>query len=978
MVTPEMLDFIRAGIEGGMPLSELRRLLVTEGGWEEGDIAEALHELGVAEEATVVLTPETTPAPTPTPSPEPQRAIHHELSTPEEIHLAPTPPHDLVSAVARSPKKEIETPPLPAPAAPTGPSQVTSPAPIRIEEEVSMPVPPGEPVFITDGVISEELPEEQYQSAEAPLEDTAAEEASAEPKPDTHAPPPQSPVEDFLGIFKDLFAGAGERSAPAPAPQVSARPPSTEDLPKERLHTMGEIIPPKVDTAKAESPAPFVQKPETLPPKVDMAKTESTPPPTQKPETDLSIKKSPLAELLAGKPPPAPLPTLPSKETPADVVKQVPPQSPPKIEQEKEPESAPTAAKITFSMDALRKAAESAAGTAAKISSRAVTPTGVVLSENGEQPKSKLSSLLTGNAPEEKQASSGHYALPGKRTMASDILHQGELKSAQTPKEAPPKDESKKPQYPVHEGVKVLIEGEKGVTSPLGAQGMGGEIKKVSPAATGGSVHKKPASPAEAKNSGRAGTGSAPQGKRPLVVSALTLVLIVAFSAAAYYFFIHKQALMRGDIEKAAARLLSAPGFSYHAETKTDLALSGAEDGLIRFDGVLSGSLASGVLGFGDGTHRLSLKGGIEKGNFVWSTDMEADVIRVGENVYLKALKVPESSDADGEVLGRYWIRYLLRDIASELGISPGATDASPSPVFGDTLVTIPELLRFRFVPALVVGKGAPELEDNADPGLSVYAISIEPDAGIEFIRSAFAYYRGKELVFTEEERIRIADAIKKFSGALWISEVGGGSVARITLTANLDDEIFGVRAAGPVSVDIRFTDIGVIPKVETPDSIVDTSELETLLRTARERKQALERDNDRTRKAGELVIALEAYRTKIGRYPTALSEIESGGYLASTSISGGELIEFPYVSYASERTMSKSGRCTARSKTCAAYHLGVSLETFDHPSLKDDPDRSGEIFGGDGQGCSGEAGKYCYDIVVPAPPKTSTEGILP
>ena len=61
MVTKELLDFLSAEHEAGMSREEMERLLVSEGGWDKGDVEEALAELHIA--SAVPLDASTPPVP---------------------------------------------------------------------------------------------------------------------------------------------------------------------------------------------------------------------------------------------------------------------------------------------------------------------------------------------------------------------------------------------------------------------------------------------------------------------------------------------------------------------------------------------------------------------------------------------------------------------------------------------------------------------------------------------------------------------------------------------------------------------------------------------------------------------------------------------------------------------------------------------------------------------------------------------------
>ncbi len=61
MVTPELLDFLRAQLATGMSQAEVERLLVEEGGWDKSDVEEGLAQIGLPP-VTVAPTAATPPA----------------------------------------------------------------------------------------------------------------------------------------------------------------------------------------------------------------------------------------------------------------------------------------------------------------------------------------------------------------------------------------------------------------------------------------------------------------------------------------------------------------------------------------------------------------------------------------------------------------------------------------------------------------------------------------------------------------------------------------------------------------------------------------------------------------------------------------------------------------------------------------------------------------------------------------------------
>lgn len=192
MVTPELLDFLRAQVASGGDMEHLRKLLRSDGGWDDVDVDEAFRALGVA---IPIFTP---PPPPPPPTPTPPSVI---VPPPDAVALRSDPmPHEI--------KKEV-TPEI---ITLQPPSNTLSPAPGTTLKPV---VPETKSDVITNKKI------------EKPFE------------------VPISAEEDFLGIFHGMGGPIHDEPLPvlvseAPSPEMDglttegARPSSAGNTPLDR------------------------------------------------------------------------------------------------------------------------------------------------------------------------------------------------------------------------------------------------------------------------------------------------------------------------------------------------------------------------------------------------------------------------------------------------------------------------------------------------------------------------------------------------------------------------------------------------------------------------------------------------------------------------------------------------------------------------------------------------------------------------
>ena len=107
MVTPELLDFLRAQLATGVSSAELERMLVNEGGWEKADVEEGLAKIGVT--TTPVSAPSVPVAPLVTARVESMDIASASISAPQQIPIIDSPQTETPAPV-ENPKQETVQP----------------------------------------------------------------------------------------------------------------------------------------------------------------------------------------------------------------------------------------------------------------------------------------------------------------------------------------------------------------------------------------------------------------------------------------------------------------------------------------------------------------------------------------------------------------------------------------------------------------------------------------------------------------------------------------------------------------------------------------------------------------------------------------------------------------------------------------------------------------------------------------------------
>jgi len=452
---------------------------------------------------------------------------------------------------------------------------------------------------------------------------------------------------------------------------------------------------------------------------------------------------------------------------------------------------------------------------------------------------------------------------------------------------------------------------------------------------------------------------------RSLLIT-MTIIVVLGLSAWGAYYVISSRGPKAVDVlNQAVTRVLGGNAVSYAGEIHADLNFSGVEEmnnttGTLRFALGGQGQLAESARGFGDGSHRFHLAGELRSGPLEWQTDLEGEVRIIDRSLYFHAITLPKSDQIDPDLLRTYWIKLNLAEIAQELGVG-GGKNGEPYGDFGasdleGTFATI----FLRQMPLRIAKEIGQENLDGVD--VYHYAIAVDPVAGTEFIRAFYKTTTGKDLNMTEDEKVRFTDALRKISGEVWIGTVDG-LPKKITLSGDLDDEIFGMRVKGTFGFALAPKILPAPATVDMPTPILSLGELR--LRMDEYKQTQSLRAEDEASVLGQTTIAdaLLAYKTKLGRYPDQLTQLIPQGFLSTSTLSR-ELSRYSYYAYTGSGTLDRAHRCSPKAKTCAFYHLAVNLHDITNPALSNDADRFGDISGDDALGCGREKALACYDLI--------------
>jgi hypothetical protein len=450
-----------------------------------------------------------------------------------------------------------------------------------------------------------------------------------------------------------------------------------------------------------------------------------------------------------------------------------------------------------------------------------------------------------------------------------------------------------------------------------------------------------------------------------LLLMGMTVLVFLGLSGAGVYYYLSSRGPKAIDVlNQAVTGILGASAVSYSGEVHADFDFSetGASQdaaGRVRFALGGQGQLAESTRGFGDGSHRFHLAGELRSGSFEWQTDLEGEIRVIDRALYFHAITLPKSDQIDPDLLRTYWIKLNLAEIAQELGIG-GGKNGEPYGDFGasDIQGTFATVF-LRQMPLRIAKEIGQENLDGVD--VYHYALAIDPTAGQEFIRTYYKTITGNDLNMTEDEKVRLGDALNKISGEVWIGTLDG-LPKKITLSGDLDDKLFGIRVKGTLGLALAPKILPAPATVDMPTPVLSLEELRVRMDEYRQTQSLRAEDEGSVEGATTVTDALDAYKTKFARYPDQLTQLVQQGLLSTTTLSR-DLAHYTYYAYTGSGTLDRAHRCSAKAKTCAFYHLGVNLHDVTNPVLTSDVDRIGDISGDDALGCGRQKALACYDI---------------
>lgn len=435
---------------------------------------------------------------------------------------------------------------------------------------------------------------------------------------------------------------------------------------------------------------------------------------------------------------------------------------------------------------------------------------------------------------------------------------------------------------------------------------------------------------------------------------------------------------------------LSSTAFGYKGEGIADIALStittsGEEKGAMKFKVTYGGALKNGPSGYGDGNHLLKLVGGLQSGEFAWSTDIESDLKVIGDVLYFHVLSIPDSTNMDPNVLRTYWIEVNISDIAKELSLEGVAASQEGYGNFGgSTGDTSFNALVKKSMP-FTVGDMIKDASSTPLPkSVLHYKLIPDPDRMVELSSLLMRKYMNKDLILTDEKKIRLRDAFAKMTGDIWVDSETN-TLMKIAISGDFDDEMFDSHVKGKVAFVFDFSDFNKAVTVEAPTPVLTLEELQSRTEEYKKVKEQRARDQVKLDHLSLVKDALTLYYGENKKYPATLLQLVESGKLATSSVDTLTLKQYLYVSYVKDGVFTKAGRCTTKGKTCEYYHLGVNLDDVTNPALDSDADQSDEVIGKDTSGCAGEREVACYDIIsipvvedAPQAIKGSDQGTYP
>ena len=453
---------------------------------------------------------------------------------------------------------------------------------------------------------------------------------------------------------------------------------------------------------------------------------------------------------------------------------------------------------------------------------------------------------------------------------------------------------------------------------------------------------------------------------KKILLITIGVIAVLGVLAGAVLFFMKTKAPDKGTLfDTVLTNFLASSAFAYKGEGMLDLGLSveteaGAQNGVMKFALAYGGALQNTPNGYGDGIHRVNLKGGLQSGEFMWSTDIDTDIKVVGNTLYFHVLALPDSADMDPDVLQTYWIQVNLSDIAKELALNGVAAAEEGYGNFGGSSADTSFNALIKKSMPFTAGD---LIEEQGTSGSVLhYALKADPDRMIELVSLLSRKYMNKDLVLTDEKKLRLKDALAKMTGDVWVNSETG-TLMKLTISGNFDDEMFDMHVKGPMALSFDFSDFNKAVTTSAPTPVLTLEELQTRTADYKKVKEKRARDQVKLDRLSFIKDALALYYDENKKYPATLTQLEQSGKLATSSVDSIVLKQYAYAAYIKDGVFTKAGRCTTKGKTCEFYHLGINLDDVMNPVLEGDIDHVDDVLGSDVSGCAGETDVACYDI---------------
>jgi|GEM_PF-3181666 len=476
--------------------------------------------------------------------------------------------------------------------------------------------------------------------------------------------------------------------------------------------------------------------------------------------------------------------------------------------------------------------------------------------------------------------------------------------------------------------------------------------------------------------------------KRVLGVVIGAILVLTALGGVGYAISQFVSDTSEDVLSAALINFYTATSLGYDFNGKIDFVVSDnkkieRQPSSVKISLASKGTQKNGVEGFGDGIHDITLSSSIESGDFALPTELEADILMQGASLFFRLRSFPETSDLDPALFEKYWIKVNLTEVAQELALSGVlAAGGEYGGFVGSGGGESNFLSLIKKHNPLIAEKTIEEGNESAQHHLS---FRLSPDGALEFVLATYRKYMGKELVLSDDQRIRLKNAVEKFEGELWVDKESM-ALAHFVLRANLDDVIVDMVVKGNVNIEVALSDMNKPVEVTTPGPVLTLEELRVEMEKFISQKEVRAKDQEKIDRMELVINALTAHFDLKKKFPASLRDLYSSNLLAESVVTKERIEDYFYAAYVG-KSFNKPVRCKFSDKLCGSYHIGVNLESGDSKFFAEDADETTDIRGADDRGCSGEKEVGCYDITsftplikpktetVPPPPSPSTDG---